>query len=285
LAVNVIHPFAAISLGVDLAASIDFRNMFRKYHRGQALSNGGSAIAPVSPNWGAGRHDWTVPRTSAPHGRTGRPPVTSRAEILAAARRLIDRDGWEKLTIRRLAAELGIGATTLYHHVRDREDLLILLINEHVAQTLHPDLPSDPRDRIVVAATAMHDSLAGWPWAAEVLTTDGFLGRLGESALWTVETIVAGAIDCGCTSEQAAGMFRSIWYYTVGEILVRAHTASRRADGGRPIPRDRFFESIDASQMPRLAAIGNEWPTLAARDTYTGGLRAFVDGLLAQATS
>ena len=44
------------------------------------------------------------PKTAA--GRTGRPPVTSRAEILAAARQLIDRDGWEKLTIRRLAAEL-----------------------------------------------------------------------------------------------------------------------------------------------------------------------------------
>ena len=258
--------------------------MFRKYHREQLLSSGVSSVASVSPNRGAGRHDWTVPGTTEPHGRTGRPPVTSRAEILAAARRLIDRDGWQKLTIRRLAAELGIGPTTLYHHVRDREDLLILLINEHVDQTLHPDLPSDPRDRIVVAATAMHDSLAGWPWAAEVLTTDGFLGRLGESALWTVETIVAGAIDYGCTSEQAAGVFRSIWYYTVGEILVRAHTASRQADGVRPTPRDPFFESIDVSRMPRLAAIGNEWPRLAARGTYPEGLSAFVDGLLAQAT-
>ncbi len=68
-----------------------------------------------------------VPRSSVSSGQTGRPPVTSRAEIFAAARRLIDRDGWEKLTIRALAGELGIGATTLYHHVRDKEDLLLLL--------------------------------------------------------------------------------------------------------------------------------------------------------------
>ncbi|MEU6756605.1 TetR/AcrR family transcriptional regulator, partial [Streptomyces sp. NPDC046685] len=47
---------------------------------------------------------------AAPHGRVGRPPVTSRAQILIAARRLIDRDGWDKLTIRRLAGEIGIGA-------------------------------------------------------------------------------------------------------------------------------------------------------------------------------
>jgi AcrR family transcriptional regulator len=226
-----------------------------------------------------------VSHATESHGRTGRPPVTSRAEILAAARRLIDRDGWEKLTIRRLAAELGIGATTLYHHVRDREDLLIQLINEHVDQSLRPALPSEPRDRIVVAATAIHDSLAGWPWAAEVLTTDGFLGRLGEPALWMVETIMAGAVDCGCTPEQAAYIFRSVWYYTVGEILVRAHTASRQAAGERPASRDPFFERLDPLEMPSLAAIGNDWPTLAARDTYPEGLRAFVDGLLAQATS
>jgi AcrR family transcriptional regulator len=210
--------------------------------------------------------------------------VTSRAQILAAARQLIDRDGWEKLTIRRLAAEVGMGATTLYHHVRDKEDLLLLLLNEYVGQIPHPDLPSEPQDRIIAAATAMHDALAAWPWAAEIVTADGFVGLLGEPALWMVETIVAGAIDCGCTPLQAVDVFRGIWYYTVGEILVRAHSARRRADAERPW-RDIDFSSFDASRVPRLAALGEQWPVLAARDTYSQGLRALVGGLLAQARS
>jgi AcrR family transcriptional regulator len=218
-----------------------------------------------------------MPRPSAPHGRTGRPPLTSRAQILTAARRLIDRDGWEKLTIRRLAAELGIGATTLYHHIRDKEDLLVQLLNHHIDQLERPRLPTDPRDRIVTAATAMHDALASWPWAAEVLTTDGFVGLLDESALWMVETIVAGADDHGCTPEQAVTLFRSIWYYTVGEILVRAHSA-RLSDEDRPTYREAF----DASQVPHLAAIGDQWHALAVRDTYPRGLRTLVDGLLAR---
>jgi hypothetical protein len=37
--------------------------------------------------------------------------------------------------------------------------------------------------------------------------------------------------------------------------------------------------------MPSLAAIGDRWPALAARNTYPDGVRAFVDGLLAQNTS
>jgi len=227
-----------------------------------------------------------VPKSSPPGaGRTGRPPLTSRAQILAAARQVIDRDGWEKLTVRRLAAEIGIGATTMYHHVRDREDLLIQLLSEYAGQTMNPDLPARPRDRIIVAATAIHDSLAAWPWAAEILTADGFLGRLDEPAQRMVEVIVAGAIDHGCTPDQAVVVFRSIWYYTVGEILVRAHSKRSPADGGRPTGRGSFFDSIDESRLPRLAAIGDRWPELAARDTYPEALRAFVDGLLTQATS
>ncbi|GGU28894.1 TetR/AcrR family transcriptional regulator [Streptomyces coeruleorubidus] len=218
-------------------------------------------------------------RAPAPHGRTGRPPLTSRAQILVAARRLIDQDGWEKLTIRRLAAEIGIGTTTLYHHIRNKDDLLLLLLNHHIEQIERPQLPGDPRERIVTAATAMHDALTAWPWAAEVLSADGFVGLLDESAMWMVEAIVAGAGDHGCTPEQSVDVFRNIWYYTVGEVLVRAHSARRR-DEGRPFA---YRDDLDPSHVPHLAAIGVRWAALAARDIYPEGLRTFVDGLLAQA--
>lgn len=208
--------------------------------------------------------------------------MTSRHEILAAARRLIDRDGWEKLTVRRLASELGIGVTTLYHHVRDKEDLLLQLLNDYAGQIPRPDLPDDPAGRIVAAAGALHEALAAWPWAAEVLTTDGFVAVMDEGALWTVETIVDASIDAGCTPEQAVEVFRNLWYYTVGEILVRAHSARARSDGTSRAPDYGFFGDVDPSRLPRLAALGDQWPAIAARDTYRPGLRAFVEGLLSQ---
>ncbi|WP_433064648.1 TetR/AcrR family transcriptional regulator [Dactylosporangium sp. CS-033363] len=210
---------------------------------------------------------------SSTPGRTGRPPRTSRAQILAAARTVIDRDGWEKLTIRRLAAEVGVGTMTLYHHVRDREDLLVQLLNEHVENLTRPELPAVPRDRIVVAALAMREALAAWPWGAEVVTTDGFVARLSDSALWMVEAIVAGAADHGCTPEQSVDVFRHLWYYTVGEVLVRARSRGVTLGTG----------GLAASQHPQLAAIGERWASIAARDIYPEGVRAFVDGLLAKA--
>jgi hypothetical protein len=123
----------------------------------------------------------------------------------------------------------------------------------------------------------MHDSLAAWPWAAETLTADDFFG---ESSLWMVESIVGSAIECGCAPEQAVDLYRSLWYYTAGEILVRAHSARRRAGDDRPTYRDAVFGNLDPSRLPHLAAIADRWPALVARDTYRHGLRAFVDGLL-----
>ncbi len=218
-------------------------------------------------------------RRAARSGRTGRPPVTSRGEILTAARRLVDRDGAAALTLRRLAAELGIGTTTLYRHVRDREDLLVQLLDEFAEQITVPTPAACPRDRIVDAAAAVHDALASWPWAAEVLTVDGFLGRLGLSALRPVETIVAAAVEDGCTQQQAVELFRHLWYYTVGEILVRARSPQRPVE----VRNDPFLAAAeeDLSQVPTLAAIGGRWPEYAARDSYREGLAAFVDGLLA----
>ncbi|MGW8328567.1 TetR/AcrR family transcriptional regulator [Streptomyces sp. NPDC055897] len=224
-----------------------------------------------------------MPRSNAPRRPVGRPPVTSREQILTTARGLVDAYGWEKLTVRRLASEIGVGTTTLYSHVRDKEDLMFLLIHEYAEQIPHPELPSEPRERIITAAVAIHDGLAAWPWAAEVLTTDGFIARLGDSFLWLVETILAGVADAGCPPEHSVRIFRSIWYYTVGEILVRAHTRHRKMDEQDPTRLNPYFGNADGPRRhPQLAAIADQWAALAGQDTFTQGLRAFVDGLLAQ---
>lgn len=217
--------------------------------------------------------------TESSSGRTGRPARTSRTEITDAARALIERDGWERLTVRRLAAELGIGTTTLYHHIADREDLLILVLNEHFDAAPRPDLPDDPVERIMVAALGAHQLLRTLPWAAEVLTADGFLARVGESSLWMAEAILAGAVDHGCTPEQSVHIFRHIWYHLVGEILVRANSRRRPAPATDPVGH---FRTVGGGRLPHLESVGGRWVELAATDTYAAGLRALVIGLLDQ---
>lgn len=210
-------------------------------------------------------------------GRMGRPPRTSRAEIMAAARSLIDRDGWEKLTMRRLATEAGIAPTTLYHHVRDKDDLLTRLLDDYAERMPRPAMPSDPRGRVIAAATAIRETLAAWPWVVQVLIRDD---QVGQAALRMVETLLAGAVDCGCTPEQAVDLYRSIWYYTAGEILVQANRDRGQAPSDHPNRRDERIRAAPPDELPHLASLADRWASLTARDTYALGLRSLVDGFL-----
>ncbi|MBF6076966.1 TetR/AcrR family transcriptional regulator C-terminal domain-containing protein [Nocardia beijingensis] len=217
-----------------------------------------------------------MPSSSSQPQRTGRPARISRAEILAAADSVIEADGVAKLTMRRLATELGCTPMALYHHVRDKEDLLRLLLNEYADQVVWPDLPEEPRERVRVAARAMRDVLAARPWIVEILAADDLLG---VSALWVSESIVDGFVAGGLPLDRAAQAYRVIWHYTAGDLIVRSRSA-RRAAEDRPTFRAQVFAELDAETYPRLAALGSDYLSLAARDTYDLGLDALIDGLL-----
>ncbi|UKD51622.1 TetR/AcrR family transcriptional regulator [Amycolatopsis sp. FU40] len=210
--------------------------------------------------------------------RTGRPPKISRSDIVAAAHRVIDEDGVDALTMRRLAKEVGSTPMALYHHVRDKEGLLLLLLDDyaHGEMPRPENLPEEPCDRIVAVAKAMRDGLANCPWIVEVLRSDDLLSVGG---LWYPEKIVAAAEKAGLPIEAAVEVYRAVWHYTLGEISSRA-AAARRRDQGGDTHRQRVFADLDTTEFPTLAQIGPRWETLTAQDSYERSIRALVNGLL-----
>ncbi|MFE3671753.1 TetR/AcrR family transcriptional regulator [Streptomyces goshikiensis] len=221
----------------------------------------------------------SAPQPSAPRKSPGRPPRISREEVIGTARRIVTEEGVDRLTMRRLAAEIGSTPMALYHHVRNKEELLVLLLDDYAARALRrPEPAADPRERVVGAATAIHEALAACPWIVEVLTADDLMSA---SALWFVEQIVDGLVECGLSPERAVHGYRAIWYYTAGEIVVRATAARRRADDDRTTYREQVFGALDPAEVPRLAQVADRWTPLTGEDTYLDGLRALVTGLLA----
>ncbi|MGK4582198.1 TetR/AcrR family transcriptional regulator [Kitasatospora sp. HPMI-4] len=219
-----------------------------------------------------------MPQTPSPRKTPGRPPRISREEIIGTALRILDEEGVDRLTMRRLASEIGSTPMALYHHVRNKDELLVLLLDDYATRTLRrPELPAPPCERVIVAAEAIHEVLAACPWIVAVLTADDLLSK---TALWFVEQIVDGLVDCGLTLDQAVHGYRAIWYYTAGEIAVRAAAARRRANDDRPIYRESVFADLDPDEVPRLAQAADRWEALTAQDTYSDGLRALVNGLV-----
>ncbi|MER5294811.1 TetR/AcrR family transcriptional regulator [Streptomyces pharetrae] len=211
-------------------------------------------------------------------GKVGRPPRLSRDAILTAAQRILDEEGAECLSMRRLAKELSSTPMALYHHVQDKDELLMLLLEAHAQGFPRPEFPEQPRERLLAGAQVLHDILAGCPWVVEVLASDKFVSL---SAMWIVENMVDALIACGLSPDDAVYAYRVIWYYTVGELTVRFNRERSRGETATPY-RQRVMSSVTEADFPRLAVIGPRWVELTSVDNHRRGLEAVIDGLLAQ---
>ena len=60
---------------------------------------------------------------------------------IEAALRVMDAEGLEAVTMRRVAREVGVEAMSLYHHVRDKDDLLEGICNEVMRELRVPRTP------------------------------------------------------------------------------------------------------------------------------------------------
>src|SRR5215467_4170555 len=98
-----------------------------------------------------------------------RPATIDREAVLETALRLLDAEGVEALTMRRLAGELGVSAMAPYRHVGSKDDLLMVLVDRLAARLEFPPRPADPAGALLVLWSTLYDSLAAHPWVPDVL--------------------------------------------------------------------------------------------------------------------
>jgi AcrR family transcriptional regulator len=99
-----------------------------------------------------------------PRGRPARGQGVARDAILDAALALLDEDGDAGLSMRTLAARLGVTPMSLYHHVTDRAGLLRALSDRVYGAVLQGvDAPGAPADDIRMLLTRYHDAVVAHP--------------------------------------------------------------------------------------------------------------------------
>jgi AcrR family transcriptional regulator len=105
--------------------------------------------------------------------RRGRRPAWSREQIVAAAIELADAEGWDAVSMRRIASELGAGTMSLYHYVRTRDDLAALVADAIMGELIVPEdeLPDGWRDGLAAIARRTRAAFERHPW---------LLGAFGE---------------------------------------------------------------------------------------------------------
>jgi len=171
-------------------------------------------------------------RGQAPTPIWGRPepgtrrPRFSRDQIAAVAMRIADSEGFEAITMRRVATELNAGTMSLYHYVRSKEDLVALMDDALMAEALVPsgELPSSWRDALAAVARQTRTALAGHPWALSALQSAQF----GPNAMRHFEQSLAAVASTQLETPAKFALLSIIDDYVVGNVLHATEARTRR---------------------------------------------------------
>ena len=191
----------------------------------------------------------------------------SRERIAAAALELIEKDGLEAFSTRRLGEALGVEAMALYHHFPNRAALLDAVAERLVGAI---ELPPPSPDILVWLAETVRRYVAvarTHPQSFPLLATR----RLNtEPALLFVERILAALGDAGASPALAADIFRGIGAFANGAALadLAIRTGPALADRG-----------VDATRLPHVARAARWLGAAQARRQFDANLAMLMAGV------
>ncbi|HEY3558179.1 MAG TPA: TetR/AcrR family transcriptional regulator C-terminal domain-containing protein [Kribbella sp.] len=202
----------------------------------------------------------------------------SREDIVAAAIRVLDRNGLDTFSMRVMAAELGTAATSaLYWRIATKNDLLELVVDTVLGDALLPAAQGDWREQVTAVAQAAYQALWAHPWAAQLLPTHAGLGPNYQALTDRVQSILAGAGFKGTHLDSAVS---AIFHYLIGSAVTdSAWLAVVRRSGmseRRWASRSAHRMGVDATH---LTAYLNRESTAGPEARFASGLRVILVGL------
>jgi len=183
-----------------------------------------------------------------------RSPLTAQ-EIFRAAVRLVDSEGLEALTMRGLAAELGVAAMTLYGHVNTKDDLLIAVLNLVNEEIALPDPATPPWEALRSVTREFRRVALLHPNLVPLIMRRPPTGSQG---LLTLEIALDALRRAGVPPSLAAKAYRLSASFAIGFVSLECGGFFHPVDmdaGARVAP-------IDISAIPRIVEVApylTEW--------------------------
>ncbi|MGH2906383.1 MAG: TetR/AcrR family transcriptional regulator [Solirubrobacterales bacterium] len=96
---------------------------------------------------------------------------TRRVEIADAAIAIADAEGFEAVSLRKIAERLGVGTMTLYSYIENKDDLIAVMGDVITAEYLVPEpMPEGWRARARAITTRTYETFVRHPWLATTIT-------------------------------------------------------------------------------------------------------------------
>jgi AcrR family transcriptional regulator len=198
-------------------------------------------------------------------------------EIAKVAVTMADREGLAGLSVKRIAAKLGVPPTKLAGFLVTKDDVLDLIFDAFYGEIdaeLAPDEPAgDWRASLQAIATATKGALVRHPWALELM---GTRPPYGPNGLNSSERALGAVDGIGLDSFAMTSAVNTVLAYVCGSIR-REHRGAPSDDAAETAKY--LIDVVGSGAYPLLARIFGDSQDLTEAASYEAGLDQVLDGI------
>jgi TetR/AcrR family tetracycline transcriptional repressor len=194
-----------------------------------------------------------------------------RRDILEAAVRIVDQEGLEALSMRRLGAEVGVEAMSLYNHVPGKAALLDGMVEMLLGEVEVSPGRGSWEKQVQEAFGAFRRVALAHPNVFPV-----FVNRppTAMDGLWLFEAFLGTLREAGFDPETALRAFRSLYSYTIGYAM-----AEIRGFALEPGESRAGVEEVPAEKFPHVAELKPHLKAVDHDAEFEFGLGLIISGL------
>jgi AcrR family transcriptional regulator len=191
----------------------------------------------------------------------------SREKIAAAALAIADAEGFEAVSMRRVAQELEVGTMSLYYYVKTKDDLIAVMDDALMAEALLPSLPKGWRRAITEIATRTHSVFLRHPWALVSMLS----APPGLNAMRHMEQCLEALAETSMTAKKKLTLLAMVDDFVFGHAL-------REAASDTTIDLEFATSQMATGAFPQLAEVFGGGRVDAGKDRFKVGLRVLLEG-------
>jgi len=210
-----------------------------------------------------------------------------REQVLRAALALVDAEGLDALSMRRLGAQLGCDPMAIYRHTPNRDALLDGIAELVTDQLPAPSATTDWQQALRDSAHAFRQLALAHPHVAPLLITRPLATPIGLRPLGTLrplERTLAVLIDAGFTPPDALGVYRAYASFVNGHILTELQELVADPKETEALLRLGLYR-LPRQQFPHTRALASALLDYDGATELDQGLNVLLTGLRQRLTS